>query len=81
MSVNSWPHKGWHHADKKLSARATKLLGRQCYVCPGYLDDTGEDAYMIADGIHTPVCISTLDELPAGVAELKSGISDAPQWR
>ena len=26
----------WDHADKPLSAWATKLLGRQCYVVRGY---------------------------------------------
>lgn len=72
MARKAWPHDGWWHADKALSDRATELLGRQCYVCPGYDPDTLDNGFMIADGIHTPVCISLIEELAAGVAELRA---------
>ena len=72
---------GWEHADEQQSAYATSLLGRTCYVVRGrYPADRilkrDEPALMIADGVHRFVCVSTADEIPAGVAELKAGIND-----
>jgi len=72
--VDDWPHPGWHHADRVLSDTASRLLGSQCYVCPGYDSGTLEPLLMIADGWNRPVLVNLVEEIPAGVAELAKGL-------
>lgn len=70
----------WPHADREMSRLATALLGRQCYVCPGYNPQTMELNIMVADGVNVPVVVSLPEEIQAAVAELDANLGGGINW-
>jgi len=64
----------WQHAHRGMSEWATELLGRQCYVVPGYDSETREPLLMVVDGKARPVFISDITEMRAAVAELAANV-------